>query len=147
MSRAEGPSKNDRAQIRALVNRQAQAWEKRDFAIAADDWLPNGELFSPGGHVLKNDQSSSVLREKHLVYRDLEISEILEIGKDRALHVLSNGIGPSLARETAKERRPMTLSLCIWLEEKSALGTNTSGDWSKRSQFTKPVSPQSKKQL
>src|SRR5215469_16137728 len=39
---------------------------------------------------------------------------------------LSNGIGPSLASETAKERRPMTLSLCIWLGEKSPPGTNTS---------------------
>src|ERR1700756_2800095 len=40
-------TKNDSAQLRALVNRQVQAWEKRDFAIAADDWLPNGELFLP----------------------------------------------------------------------------------------------------
>jgi hypothetical protein len=47
MRRAEGPTKKDSAQVRALVNRQVQAWEKRDFAIAADDWLPNGELFSP----------------------------------------------------------------------------------------------------
>jgi hypothetical protein len=44
MSRAEEPTKNDSAQVRALVSRQVQAWEKRDFAIAADDWLPNGEL-------------------------------------------------------------------------------------------------------
>jgi hypothetical protein len=47
MSRAEEPIKNYSAQVRALVNRQVQAWEKRDFAIAPDDWLPNGELFSP----------------------------------------------------------------------------------------------------
>jgi hypothetical protein len=37
MSRAEEPTKNSSAQVRALVNRQVQAWEKRDFAIAADD--------------------------------------------------------------------------------------------------------------
>jgi hypothetical protein len=47
MRRAEEPTKNDRAQVRALVDRQVQAWEKRDFAIAADDWLPNAELFLP----------------------------------------------------------------------------------------------------
>jgi hypothetical protein len=29
------PTKNDSAQVHALVNRQVQAWEKRDFAIAA----------------------------------------------------------------------------------------------------------------
>ena len=53
MSRAKEAKKNDSAQVRALVNRQVQAWEKRDFAIAADDWLPNGESFSPGGPVVK----------------------------------------------------------------------------------------------
>jgi ketosteroid isomerase-like protein len=61
MSRAEGPPRNNSAQVRALVNRQVQAWEKRDFAIAADDWLPNGELFSPGSHVVKNDMQSAIL--------------------------------------------------------------------------------------
>jgi hypothetical protein len=40
---------------------QVQAWEKRDFAIAADDWLPNGELFSFGGHVVKKDMQSAIL--------------------------------------------------------------------------------------
>jgi ketosteroid isomerase-like protein len=61
MSRAEEPTKNDSAQVRALVNRQVQAWEKRDFAIAADDWLPNAELFSPEGHVVKKDMQSAIL--------------------------------------------------------------------------------------
>jgi len=61
MSRAEERTKNHNAQVRALVNRQVQAWEMRDFAIAADDWLPNGELFSPGGHVVKNDMQSAIL--------------------------------------------------------------------------------------
>jgi ketosteroid isomerase-like protein len=61
MSRAKEPTKNDSAQVRALVNRQVQAWEMRDFAIAADDWLPNGELFSPGAHVVKKDMQSAIL--------------------------------------------------------------------------------------
>ena len=61
MSRAEKPTKNDSAQVRALVKRQVQAWEKRDFAIAADDWLPNGELFSPGDHVVKKDMQRAML--------------------------------------------------------------------------------------
>lgn len=61
MSRAEEPTKNNSAQVRALVNRQVQAWEKRDFALAADDWLPNGELFSPGGHVVKEDIQRAIL--------------------------------------------------------------------------------------
>jgi ketosteroid isomerase-like protein len=43
------------------VNRQVQAWEKRDFATAADDWLPNGEVFSPEGHVVKKDMQPTIL--------------------------------------------------------------------------------------
>jgi ketosteroid isomerase-like protein len=61
MSKAEEPTQYDSAQARSLVNRQVQAWEKRDFAIAADDWLPNGELLSPGGHVVKKDMQSAIL--------------------------------------------------------------------------------------
>ena len=61
MSRAEKLTKNGGAEVCALVNRQVQAWEKRDFAIAADDWLPNGELYSPGGHVVKKDMQSAIL--------------------------------------------------------------------------------------
>jgi ketosteroid isomerase-like protein len=61
MSQAEEPTQSQGAQVRALVNRQVQAWEKRDFAIAADDWLPNGESFSPRGHVAKKDMQSAIL--------------------------------------------------------------------------------------
>jgi hypothetical protein len=68
MRRAKEPTKNYRrghvrrdAQVRALVNRQVQAWEKRDFAIAADDWLPSGKLFFPGGHVVKKHMQSAIL--------------------------------------------------------------------------------------
>jgi hypothetical protein len=38
-----------------------QAWERRDFAIAADDWLPNGKLFFPGGRVAKKDMQGTIL--------------------------------------------------------------------------------------
>ena len=61
MSDAKKPTENVSVQALALVNRQVQAWEKQDFAIAADDWLPNGELFFPGGHVFKKDVQSAIL--------------------------------------------------------------------------------------
>ena len=61
MRRAAKPTKNVSPQVHSLVNRQVQAWEKRDFAVAANDWLPNGELFSPGGHVVKKDIQSAIL--------------------------------------------------------------------------------------
>ena len=60
MRRAKAPTRNDSEKLRGLVNRQAEAWKKRDFAIAADDWLPNGELFSPGGHVFKKDMQRAM---------------------------------------------------------------------------------------
>jgi ketosteroid isomerase-like protein len=61
MRRAKKPTKNDSMQAHALVNRQVQAWEKHDFAIAAADWLQNGELFFPGGRVFKKDMQSAIL--------------------------------------------------------------------------------------
>ena len=73
MSRAKEPTNNDSVQVRALVNRQVQAWEKHDFVIAADDWLPNGELFSPGGHVIKNDMQSAIL-DYFKYFTDLKIT-------------------------------------------------------------------------
>jgi len=73
MSRAKKPTKNDSVQARALVNRQVQAWEKHDFAIAADDWLPKGELFFPGGHVFKKDMQSAIL-DYFKKFTDLKIA-------------------------------------------------------------------------
>jgi ketosteroid isomerase-like protein len=35
---------------RQLVERQARAWEKQDFSLAASDWLPNAVLMSPEGN-------------------------------------------------------------------------------------------------
>ena len=35
--------------IRSLVERQAEAWRRNDFDLAAGDWLPHGVLTSPGG--------------------------------------------------------------------------------------------------
>jgi ketosteroid isomerase-like protein len=37
------------AAIEALVARQARAWERNDFALAAADWLPDGVLSAPNG--------------------------------------------------------------------------------------------------
>jgi ketosteroid isomerase-like protein len=50
----------DSREIVALVNRQVQAWEKNNFAIAAADWLPTGELISPGGHVAAKDMQAAM---------------------------------------------------------------------------------------
>jgi len=72
MSRAEEPTKND-SEVRALVKRQVQAWEGRDFALAAGDWLPNGELFSPLGNVLKKDMQSAIV-DYFKKFNDLKVT-------------------------------------------------------------------------
>lgn len=78
-----GAAKNESAQVRALVNRQVQAWEKRDFAIAADDWLPNGELLSPRGHVAKKDMQSAILNYfKYFTDLKVTINELF-LSQDR----------------------------------------------------------------
>jgi ketosteroid isomerase-like protein len=45
---------------RQLVDRQARAWEKQDFAIAASDWLPNAVLISPEGKVAAGEMPKSM---------------------------------------------------------------------------------------
>ncbi len=48
--RTSTPRPNDASpDLRALVERQARSWERNDFALAADDWHPEGVLMSPGG--------------------------------------------------------------------------------------------------
>jgi len=39
----------DWSRIRALVERQARAWECNDFDLVAEDWLPDGVLVAPAG--------------------------------------------------------------------------------------------------
>jgi uncharacterized protein (TIGR02246 family) len=39
----------DWSRIRALVERQARAWERNDFDLAAEDWLTDGVLVAPAG--------------------------------------------------------------------------------------------------
>lgn len=48
------------AEVRALVDRQVLAWEKNDFEIAAGDWLPTGELISPGAHLAAKDLKAAM---------------------------------------------------------------------------------------
>ena len=66
-------AKNDNAaKIRELVDRQAQAWEKHDFGIAAPDWLPSGELLSPGGRV-PVEEMQTAMAGYFKQFRDLRI--------------------------------------------------------------------------
>lgn len=47
---SEFETKNQpQAHIQALVERQARAWERNDFDLAAPDWLPDGLLVAPAG--------------------------------------------------------------------------------------------------
>ena len=67
-------AKNDNtAKIRELVDRQIQAWEKDDFGIAAPDWLPSGELISPGGHV-PAEEMQTAMAGYFKQFRDLRVT-------------------------------------------------------------------------
>jgi ketosteroid isomerase-like protein len=59
--------------IRELVDRQVQAWEKHDFGIAAPDWLPSGELISPGGRVLAEEMQTA-MAGYFKQFRDLRVT-------------------------------------------------------------------------
>jgi len=56
-----------------LVDRQARAWERNDFALGAGDWLPDGELVSPAARVPAADLAREV-SEFHRHYTDLEVT-------------------------------------------------------------------------
>jgi uncharacterized protein (TIGR02246 family) len=61
------------SKIMRLVERQARAWERNAFDLAANDWLPTGVLISPGGEfpaaVLR-----STMDDFHRSYTDLEVT-------------------------------------------------------------------------
>lgn len=59
--------------IRQLIDRQAQAWERQDFSIAAADWLPTAELVSPGGRMTTN-QLPAVIKDYFKHYRDVHVT-------------------------------------------------------------------------
>jgi ketosteroid isomerase-like protein len=64
---------NASPEVLELVARQAQAWERNDFALAAPDWLPDGELTSPAGRV----PAASIERELtnfHERFADLRVT-------------------------------------------------------------------------
>ena len=68
------PAKNDNpVKVRELVDRQVQAWEKHDFGIAAPDWLPSGELISPGGHV-PVEEMQTAMAGYFKQFRDLRVT-------------------------------------------------------------------------
>ncbi|TML67914.1 MAG: nuclear transport factor 2 family protein [Actinobacteria bacterium] len=60
-------------EILDLVDRQARAWERNDFALGAGDWLPDGELVAPGARVAAPDLAREVT-EFHRSYTDLVVT-------------------------------------------------------------------------
>jgi len=60
-------------EVRALVERQARAWERNDFQLAASDWLPDGELTSPAGRVPAGEIERE-LTTFHQRFADLQVT-------------------------------------------------------------------------
>lgn len=58
--------------IRALVDRQARAWERNDFSLAAGDWCAGGMLVSPGG-VVPDDELAAVMAAYHARFEALTV--------------------------------------------------------------------------
>ncbi len=63
--------------LNALLDRQAQAWEKQDFSIAAGDWASDGMLTSPGGHVRVGDLQAVITDyAKHFTKLDVKVTNV-----------------------------------------------------------------------
>ncbi|MBA3349614.1 MAG: nuclear transport factor 2 family protein [Actinobacteria bacterium] len=59
--------------VESLVRRQARAWETNDFDLAAEDWLPDGELIAPGGR-WKLLELRSEMEDFHASFCDLKVT-------------------------------------------------------------------------
>ena len=73
VARRDSAKNDNTVKIRELVDRQIQAWEKDDFGIAAPDWLPSGELISPGGHV-PAEEMQTAMAGYFKQFRDLRVT-------------------------------------------------------------------------
>ena len=74
VARGRDSAKTDNtAKVRELVDRQVQAWENHDFGIAAPDWLPSGELISPGGRV-PAEEMQAAMAGYFKQFRDLRVT-------------------------------------------------------------------------
>ena len=58
---------------RQLVERQARAWEKRDFTLAASDWLPTAVLISPEGNTPAAEMPAS-MKDYFKDFADLHVT-------------------------------------------------------------------------
>jgi limonene-1,2-epoxide hydrolase len=73
VARHDSAKDDDTVRIRELVDRQARAWEKHDFGIAAPDWLPGGELISPVGRV-PAEEMQTTMAGYFKQFRDLRVT-------------------------------------------------------------------------
>jgi ketosteroid isomerase-like protein len=60
-------------ELRGLVERQAKSWEENNFALAKQDWLPDGVLVSPAGQWLTHELKKE-MEMFHREYRDLVVT-------------------------------------------------------------------------
>jgi ketosteroid isomerase-like protein len=58
---------------RQLVERQARAWEKEDFALAKSDWLPTAVLMSPEGNTPAAEMPAS-MKDYFKDFTDLHVT-------------------------------------------------------------------------
>lgn len=58
---------------RQLVERQARAWEKQDFSLAAPDWLPTAVFLSPEGNT-PGPQMAASMKDYFRDFSDLHVT-------------------------------------------------------------------------
>jgi len=68
-----GKDFTDEATLRAMLERQADAWKTGDFSRAEADWHPDGVLIAPGNRV-PFDALAETIRRFHADFMDLEVT-------------------------------------------------------------------------
>ena len=59
--------------VKQLVERQARAWERQDFTLAASDWLPTALLISPEGNTPAGEMPAS-MKDYFKDFSDLHVN-------------------------------------------------------------------------
>jgi ketosteroid isomerase-like protein len=71
LTSAQGVAQQSSA--RQLVERQARAWEKQDFSLAASDWLPTAAFMSPEGNTAAAQMPAS-MKDYFKDFSDLHVT-------------------------------------------------------------------------
>jgi len=98
---------------RQLVERQARAWEKQDFTLAAADWLPTAVLMSPEGNTPAAQMPAS-MKDYFKDFSDLHVTikNVFASPDGKKLAIEWDWRSPGKRTASAVSRTTLSSSIC-----------------------------------